>query len=68
MRENVVAKDDITVKVTCAKPPGPHAVRAYLKKLIDKAGIDKKVTPHKFRHPFAGKGRTIGGYSGPVGP
>jgi len=48
--EMVVAKDDITVKVTCAKPSGPHAVRAYLKKLIDKAGIDKKVTQHKLRN------------------
>ena len=35
------------------KPPTAHAVRAYLKKLIDKAGIDKKVTPHKLRHTYA---------------
>lgn len=35
------------------KPPGAHAARAYLKKLIDKAGIDKKVTPHKLRHTYA---------------
>jgi len=36
--------------------------------VIDKAGIDKKVTPDKLpaylRHPVAGKGRTIGGYTG----
>lgn len=35
------------------KPTGAHAVRAYLKKLIDKAGIQKKVTPHKLRHTYA---------------
>ena len=36
-----------------SKPPQPHAARAYLKKLIDKAGIKKKVTPHKLRHTYA---------------
>jgi site-specific recombinase XerD len=35
------------------KPPQPHAVRAYLKKLVEKSGIDKKVTPHKLRHTYA---------------
>ncbi len=35
------------------KPIGQHAVRAYLKKIMDKAGIDKKVTPHKLRHTYA---------------
>jgi len=35
------------------KPVGQHAARAYLKKLIDKAGIEKKVTPHKLRHTYA---------------
>lgn len=35
------------------KPVGQHAARAYLKKLIEKAGIDKKVTPHKLRHTYA---------------
>ena len=35
------------------KPVGQHAARAYLKKLMDKAGIDKKVTPHKLRHTYA---------------
>jgi site-specific recombinase XerD len=35
------------------KPAGAHATRAYLKKLIDKAGIQKKVTPHKLRHTYA---------------
>lgn len=36
-----------------SKPPGPHAVRAYLRRLIERAGIDKKVTPHKLRHTYA---------------
>jgi site-specific recombinase XerD len=35
------------------KPVGQHAARAYLKKLIEKAGIDKKITPHKLRHTYA---------------
>jgi integrase/recombinase XerD len=28
-------------------------VRAYLQRLLDRAGIDKKVTPHKLRHTYA---------------
>jgi integrase len=36
-----------------AKKLGAHAVRAYLKKLIDKADIQKKVTPHKLGHTYA---------------
>ncbi len=35
------------------RPIGQHAARAYLKKMIDKAGIQKKVTPHKLRHTYA---------------
>jgi len=35
------------------KPAGAQATRLYLKKLIDKAGIQKKVTPHKLRHTYA---------------
>jgi Site-specific recombinase XerD len=34
------------------KPPVAHVVRAYLRRLLDRAGIDKKVTPHK-RHTYA---------------
>ena len=45
--------DYLFAKKPGGKPPGPHAVRAYLKKLIDKAGIQKKVTPHKLRHTYA---------------
>ena len=36
-----------------AKKPGAHATRAYSKKLIDKAGNDKNVTPHKLRLAYA---------------
>lgn len=35
------------------KPPGPRAVRAYLKRLVAKAQIDKPITPHKLRHTYA---------------
>jgi len=45
--------DYLFAKKPGSKPPTAHAVRAYLKKLIDKAGIDKKVTPHKLRHTYA---------------
>ncbi len=47
------ADDYVFAKKPGGKPPGPHATRAYLKKLIDKAGIEKKVTPHKLRHTYA---------------
>ncbi len=46
-------EDYVFAKKPGAKAPGAHAVRAYLKKLIDKAGIEKKVTPHKLRHTYA---------------
>lgn len=45
--------DYVFAKKPGGKPPGAHATRAYLKKLIDKAGIAKKVTPHKLRHTYA---------------
>jgi integrase/recombinase XerD len=40
-------------KKTGGQPIKPHAARAYLKKLVDKSGIEKKVTPHKLRHTYA---------------
>lgn len=47
-------KDDFAfAKEQRGKAPGPHAVRAYLRRLIERAGIDKKVTPHKLRHTYA---------------
>ena len=47
------ADEYLFAKKPGGKPPTAHAVRAYLKKLIDKAGIAKKVTPHKLRHTYA---------------
>jgi integrase/recombinase XerD len=35
------------------KPPGQRAVRRYLNRLLEKAGIEKKVSPHKLRHTYA---------------
>ncbi len=43
----------IFAKKPGGRPVSQHAARAYLKKLVDKAGIDKKVTPHKLRHTYA---------------
>ncbi len=34
-------------------PPGARAVRFYLKGLVQRATIDKPVTPHKLRHTYA---------------
>ncbi len=46
-------EDFVFAKEQGGKAPGPHAVRAYLRRLIGRAGIDKKVTPHKLRHTYA---------------
>ncbi len=35
------------------KPVSPQAARAYLRLMLDKAGIDKKISPHKLRHTYA---------------
>ena len=35
------------------KPPGAQAARAYLRRLREKAGIEKNATPHKLRHTYA---------------
>jgi integrase/recombinase XerD len=35
------------------KPPVAYVVRAYLRRLLDRADIDKKVTPHKLGHTYA---------------
>ena len=44
--EAVFAKAD-------GKPISPQAARAYLRGMLEKAGIDKKITPHKLRHTYA---------------
>lgn len=35
------------------KAVSPQAARAYLRGMLQKAGIEKKVTPHKLRHTYA---------------
>jgi integrase/recombinase XerD len=35
------------------KPLSPQAARAYLRGMLKKAGIDKKISPHKLRHTYA---------------
>lgn len=48
------AKDDfVFAKKPGGKPVGDRAVRSYLNRLVEKAGIDKHVTPHKLRHTYA---------------
>ena len=44
--EPVFAKAD-------GKPLSPQAARAYLRGMLQKAGIDKKISPHKLRHTYA---------------
>ena len=44
--EPVFAKAD-------GKPISPQAARAYLRGMLQKAGIDKKISPHKLRHTYA---------------
>jgi integrase/recombinase XerD len=43
-------KDDfVFAKEPGGKAPGPHAVRGYLRRLLDRAGLDKRVTARKLR-------------------
>ncbi|MDS4057932.1 MAG: tyrosine-type recombinase/integrase, partial [Candidatus Contendobacter sp.] len=35
------------------KPVSSQADRAYLRGMLNKAGIDKKISPHKLRHTYA---------------
>ena len=35
------------------KPVSSQAARAYLRGMVQKAGIDKKISPHKLRHTYA---------------
>ena len=34
------------------KPVSSQAARAYLRGMLQKAGIDKKISPHKLRHTY----------------
>ena len=44
--EAVFAKAD-------GQPISPQAARAYLRGMVEKAGIEKKISPHKLRHTYA---------------
>jgi integrase/recombinase XerD len=46
-------EDFVFAKQPGGKAPSPWAVRAYLRRLLARAGIDKQVTPHKLRHTYA---------------
>jgi len=35
------------------QPVSPQAARNYLRGMLEKAGIDKKISPHKLRHTYA---------------
>ncbi|MFN5746008.1 MAG: tyrosine-type recombinase/integrase [Methylococcaceae bacterium] len=47
------AMEYVFAKAPGGKPMSPRAARDYLKKLVDKAGIEKPITPHKLRHTYA---------------
>lgn len=47
------AEDFEFAKTPEGKVPVPHVVRAYLRRAIAQAGIDKQVAPHKLRHTYA---------------
>jgi site-specific recombinase XerD len=47
------ATEYVFAKEAGGKPMTARAARDYLKKLVDKAGIEKPITPHKLRHTYA---------------
>jgi site-specific recombinase XerD len=47
------ASDYVFAKAPGGEPMTARAARAYLSKLVYKAGIDKPITPHKLRHTYA---------------
>ena len=48
------SRDDfVFAKKPGEKAVGARAARAYLNRLVEKAKIDKEVTPHKLRHTYA---------------
>jgi integrase/recombinase XerD len=45
--------DDVFARAPGQKPVSAQAARAYLRGMLQKAGIDKKISPHKLRHTYA---------------
>ena len=45
--------DDVFARALGQKPVSAQAARAYLRGMLKKAGIDKKISPHKLRHTYA---------------
>ena len=43
----------VFAKAPGQKPVSSQAARAYLRGMVQKAGIDKKISPHKLRHTYA---------------
>lgn len=50
---NMRREDFVFAKEPGGKAPSARAARAYLNRLVEKAGIDKAITPHKLRHTYA---------------
>jgi integrase/recombinase XerD len=43
----------VFARATGQKPVSAQAARAYLRGMLQKTGIDKKISPHKLRHTYA---------------
>jgi integrase/recombinase XerD len=43
----------VFARATGQKPVSAQAARAYLRGMLQKAGIEKKISPHKLRHTYA---------------
>jgi integrase/recombinase XerD len=51
--ERLELGDHVFGKWPGESPPSARAVRDYLNRLVEQAGIDKPITPHKLRHTYA---------------